>query len=650
MERMPADHRLLNGHKAGEVVSMEEPEVSSLVNNGTVDYLGRPADKKNTGGWSTAPLIFGGEMCERMSAFGIGYNLVTYLVGNLHLSKPYSANMVTNFIGTAFLTCIIGGFVADTWLGRYMTIAVFGTIQFLGLILITLFASLPVFWQPHCDPPEVPCQAAHGMNLATLYIALYLIALGTGGIKSCVSAFGADQFDHNDPLERKHMAYFFNWFFFFISMGALVAVTLLVYIQDKLGRGWGFGVTSSCMLFAVVVLVGGRRVYRYSIPQGSPFTSIARVVAVAFKKRKLELPLDPATMLYEVYPCENGQLLQEPPGHFVDRIMHTDQFLFLSKAAIVTNMDSTCLQTSKVTTLASQYIVQKGEFNSKLPRNYPKTTTSMVTVTQVEEVKILIRLLPILFTTFLFWTVYAQMTTFTVEQAVVMDRKLSKNFEIPPASIAVFLQLSILTMVVVYDQVFVRVMRHYTGKMQGITTLQRIGVGLVLSFLAMIAAALIEEKRRRTIRHLGSNAHISVFWLLPQYFFVGTGEAFTYIGQLEFFYGESPSSMRSIGTALCLCTMSVGFYSSSFLVDTVDRFSKRDGDNGWLADDLDAGHLDRFYWLLAFLSFLNFFIYLVVARWYTYGPKQNDHNIPGIPISGERFSAESRIPSSIREL
>jgi dipeptide/tripeptide permease len=70
-------------------------------------------------------------MCERISAFGIGYNLVTYLVGNLHFSMPYAANMVTNFIGTSFLTCLIGGFFSDTWLGRYLTIVVFGSIQFL---------------------------------------------------------------------------------------------------------------------------------------------------------------------------------------------------------------------------------------------------------------------------------------------------------------------------------------------------------------------------------------------------------------------------------------------------------------------------------------------------------------------------------------
>jgi dipeptide/tripeptide permease len=165
------------------------------------------------------------------------------------------------------------------------------------------------------------------MNLATLYIALYLIALGTGGIKSCVSAFGADQFDPHDPKEKKSLASFFNYFFFFICTGALIAVTLLVYIQDKVGRGWGFGITASCMLFAVVAFVGGKKLYRYCTPKGSPLSSVALVIVAAFKKRKLELPSNPATMLYKVPLRDKKDPIGEAPLHYVEKIDHTDQFL-----------------------------------------------------------------------------------------------------------------------------------------------------------------------------------------------------------------------------------------------------------------------------------------------------------------------------------
>ena len=71
------------------------------------------------------------EMCERMAAFGIGLNLVTYLVSNLHLPVAFSANIVTNYLGTAYMVCLLGGYIADTWIGRFRTILLGAVLQFL---------------------------------------------------------------------------------------------------------------------------------------------------------------------------------------------------------------------------------------------------------------------------------------------------------------------------------------------------------------------------------------------------------------------------------------------------------------------------------------------------------------------------------------
>lgn len=70
-------------------------------------------------------------MCERMAAFGIGLNLVTYLVSNLHLPVAFSANIVTNYLGTAYMVCLLGGYIADTWIGRFRTILLGAVLQFL---------------------------------------------------------------------------------------------------------------------------------------------------------------------------------------------------------------------------------------------------------------------------------------------------------------------------------------------------------------------------------------------------------------------------------------------------------------------------------------------------------------------------------------
>lgn len=74
--------------------------------------------------------IFPGiEICERLSTMGIAVNLVTYLGGTMHLSSATSANIVTDFMGTSFMLCLLGGFLADSFLGRYKTIAIFATVQ-----------------------------------------------------------------------------------------------------------------------------------------------------------------------------------------------------------------------------------------------------------------------------------------------------------------------------------------------------------------------------------------------------------------------------------------------------------------------------------------------------------------------------------------
>jgi dipeptide/tripeptide permease len=71
----------------------------------------------------------GTEICERMATLGLQRNLVTYFTTEIHMSNPQAANMVSNFVGTLYLTPFIGGFAADAYLGRFWAIAVFATIQ-----------------------------------------------------------------------------------------------------------------------------------------------------------------------------------------------------------------------------------------------------------------------------------------------------------------------------------------------------------------------------------------------------------------------------------------------------------------------------------------------------------------------------------------
>lgn len=555
-----------------------EEKLSWIVSD-AVDYKGSPADRSKTGGWVPAALILGIEVCERLSTMGIAVNLVTYLGGTMHLPSSTSANVVTDFMGTSFLLCLLGGFLADSFLGRYRTIAIFTLVQILGTALLAISTKLPRLRPPPCQP-TLPCNQADGFQMGILYLALYLVALGTGGLKSSVSGFGTDQFDDKDKKEKAQMAYFFNRFFFFISVGTLTAVTVLVYVQDQVSRSIAYGTCSVAMLTALLVFLAGTRRYRYKKSTGSPIVQIMQVVAASIKKRSFEVPYDVG------YLYENG-----PEG---SRIHHTDQFRCLDKAAVVAEGD----------------FVQGGHNSAPNP-------WKLCSVTRVEEVKMMVRLLPIWATTIIFWTAYAQMITFSVEQASTMERSIG-GFQIPAGSLTVFFVVAIMITLAVNDRFIMPLWKKWTGK-PGFSSLQRIAIGLALSTLGMLAAAITERKRLSVAASVGratTTLPVSVFLLIPQFFLVGSGEAFIYTGQLDFFITQSPKGMKTMSTGLFLTTLSLGFFLSSLLVSVVKKATGSAGRQGWLADHINYGRLDWFFGLLTILSLVNFVVYLVCAAWY----------------------------------
>lgn len=538
------------------------------------NFEGLPADKSKTGGWLGAGLILGSELSERICVMGISMNMVTYLVGDLHLPSTKSANIVTNFLGTLNLLALLGGFLADAKLGRYLTVAISAAIAAMGVGLLTVAASIPTMRPPVCSDfrkRQHECITANGSQLALLYVALYTIALGGGGIKSNVSGFGSDQFDIRDPKERKAMVFFFNRFYFCVTLGSVFAVTVLVYIQDNVGRGWGYGISAATMVVAVVILIIGTPLYRYRKPQGSPFTVIWRVVCNAWKKRKVEYPSDARKL----------------NGYDMAKVAHTERFRCLDKAAILPDDTSNAITVSDTTS----------------------------TVNQVEEVKMIIKLLPIWSTCILFWTIYSQMTTFTIEQATHMNRNIG-SFLVPSGSYSIFLFLTILLVTSLNEKLLVPLARAFTHNAQGLTSLQRVAIGLVFGTLAMASSAIVERKRRQAFVQEGNT--ISVFWLVPQFMLVGCGEAFAYVGQLEFFIREAPERMKSMSTGLFLATLALGFFLSSLLVSVVDKASH----GGWIKNNLNKGRLDYFYWMLAVLGVINFIVFLLFARKHEY-KKQN---------------------------
>jgi solute carrier family 15 (peptide/histidine transporter), member 3/4 len=154
------------------------------------------------------------------------------------------------------------------------------------------------------------------------FSSLYMIAVGAGGIKPCVSAFGADQFDETDPIERSSKGSFFNWFYFFINLGSLASGIVLVYLQQYYGWGLGYGVSTFFMGLAMGSFFIGTKIYRFQKPGGSPITRVCQVVVASVRKWKVQLPLDDCC-LYEL-PGKSSAIEGSR------KMAHTDQLRYLT--------------------------------------------------------------------------------------------------------------------------------------------------------------------------------------------------------------------------------------------------------------------------------------------------------------------------------
>lgn len=253
----------------------------------------------------------------------------------------------------------------------------------------------------------------------------------------------------------------------------------------------------------------------------------------------------------------------------------------------------------------------------------PTNKWRLCSIQEVEEVKCLVRITPVWASGIISLTSITQSGTFLVSQALNMDRHLGPKFQIPAGSINVISMITIGFWLPFYDRFLVPSLRKITKHEGGITLLQRIGIGIVFSIIAMVVAGFIEKERR-----ISANLHItqlhhhqkpmSVFWLAPQLILLGLCEAFNIIGQIEFFNRQFPEHMRSIANSLFSVSFAGASYFSSILITIVHRVTGTRHKPDWLTSDINVGRIDYFYFLIAGIGVINLLYFLYVSRRYHY--------------------------------
>ncbi|KAH0751296.1 hypothetical protein KY290_030528 [Solanum tuberosum] len=528
---------------------------------------------RKTGGWITFPFITASSVGLTLAFVGWTSNLIVYLIKEFDV-ESIDAVQISNLVnGAGSLIPVVAAIIADSFLGCFSTIWISSIISLLGTILLALTATVDSLRPKPCEVGSTSCTPKPKVQYVVLYAAIVLATLGNGGTRSTLSTIGADQLAD----KPKDQGIFFNWFFFFGYSATFIASTAIVYIEDNVSWKAGFFICVAANVLGSTIFLMGSRFYAKFKPKGSPFTSLARVIVASITKREIELPSTGQDFFQGCKVAPESLAVVVP----------SNTCRFLNRAAIISEGDVK-------------------------PDGSTTNQWRLCSVQEVEDFKTLIKILPLWSTSFILSTTIGVQLSFSVLQALAMDRHVGPHFQIPAGSILVFVLISTALFLALFDKFLFPTWRNLTGK--SLTPLQRIGVGHVINFLSMGVSALVESKRLNVAKsNQGYNiVAMSVLWLVPQLALNGIGEAFHYPGQVSLYYQEFPITLKNMATAMNSMLIGIAFYLTTALIDVVRRTTT------WLPGNINNGRLDNVYWVLVVGGVLNFGYYVTCAWYYKY--------------------------------
>uniref|UniRef100_A0A8C0E3G7 Solute carrier family 15 member 1 n=1 Tax=Balaenoptera musculus TaxID=9771 RepID=A0A8C0E3G7_BALMU len=225
------------------------------------------------------------EFCERFSYYGMRAILILYFQRFLGWNDNVGTAIYHTFVALCYMTPVLGALIADSWLGKFKTIVSLSIVYTIGQVVIAVSSINDLTDFNHDGIPD-----NISVHVALSMVGLALIALGTGGIKPCVSAFGGDQFEEGQEKQRNR---FFSIFYLAINAGSLLStiITPMLRVQvcgihsKQSCYPLAFGVPAALMAVSLIVFVIGSGMYKNVQPQGNVMAEVASCVGFAIKNR-----------------------------------------------------------------------------------------------------------------------------------------------------------------------------------------------------------------------------------------------------------------------------------------------------------------------------------------------------------------------------
>ncbi|CAN1346946.1 Protein NRT1/ PTR FAMILY 1.2 [Linum perenne] len=551
---------------------MEGPQDCEMIMSKKPLLSASSSCNKGRGGFRALLFIIVTDALEKIVSYGLPMNMMLYLTREYGMKNSDGANLIFIWVAATNFTPVVAAFLADSYMGRFRMIA-FGSISsILGTLLLCLTAGIPEARPQPCVQSTGNCKQATMPQLLLLYASLGLISIGSGSMRSSCMAFGADQImtitdstQNSGMLER-----IVSWFFVSTTVSILFATTVIVYIQEVAGWTVGFGVPMILMIFSALSFFSASSLYAKQEAKASLITELARVPIAAFRNRGIKFP---SQSIREVYHHSKSDEMHLEPS---------DNLRFLNKACIIRSPENDLIQEGRA-----------------------RNPWGVCTVDEVEDVKAVVKIFPIWFAGMMM-SLPGNQVPFHLLQLNTMDRHITLGFQIPAASFPLFITLTLLIWIPLYDRIIIPVASKLKGKPTRLPVKQRLGLGILVSSVSMTALGLVERIRReRAIAEgLSDNpsgiVDMSAMWFLMYYIPFGVAEAFSYVAQSELYYSELPKSMASISTTFYQMGLSMGSLVSSLILSTVNTVTKTTGggEESWVGNNINRGRYDYYYWIL----------------------------------------------------
>mmetsp|Transcript_12692 Transcript_12692/g.19127 ORF Transcript_12692/g.19127 Transcript_12692/m.19127 type:complete len:584 (-) Transcript_12692:181-1932(-) len=471
---------------------------------------------------STVVAILLTETAEKFSYYGFRAILVLYLTKQLNFTESTAISLFAYMTSFATLMPLFGAVISDGYLGKYMTILIFSSIYAVGIGILT--------------------GAAYASDVTFTFIGLFLICVGTGGIKPCVSPFGADQLNNvsrNDGANEQLVQKYFSYYYLGVNVGALASFLLMPSIRARFGFSAAFFSSASFMIFALVVFVSKKSEYVMIKPGDTNHLSVD---ADGMQRQGTKL-----TNVMRIY-------IRMVKIELISRIL-------CNRGGIYYRTNVNAGETDRVGDEDRDTTTQNG-FHGM----------SQQEVTDAKEV---LRVLPVLAAFPAFWMLYDQLGSVWTLQANNMNLH-----GIQPEQLGVLNPLLILVFIPLFDQ---HIYPWCQRRGWSIEPLRRMACGMLLIAISFFMSGLLEaavekgDSQANAVEAAGNNGdgyRIDIWWQVPQIIVISTAEILVSVTGLEFVYANSPHSMKSVIMAMYSLTFCIGDLFGGLLYSCLANVSR----------------------------------------------------------------------------